>query len=80
MLSADNQKAVEFLPNDFYARKIVDANAKNSRADINIVNIPKETLGFVNVGKYRISQSMEHMPLVRNIEIVLISRPLVRHF
>jgi hypothetical protein len=80
MLSADNQKAVEFMPNDTYSKKNLYAIARKSRADINIVNIPKETLGFVNVGKYRISQSMEHMPLVRNIGINLISRPFVRHF
>jgi len=70
LLSAEDQNAVEFLPNDSYARKILDANAEKSIADINIVNIPKETLEFVNVGKYRISQSMEHMPLLLEQKVV----------
>ncbi|VEU33475.1 unnamed protein product [Pseudo-nitzschia multistriata] len=31
---------------------------------MSVVTIPKEVLGFVNVGTYRIAQSMEHMPLL----------------
>lgn len=68
--STDSQKAVEFMPNHTYAKKFLDANAIKSRADINIVNIPKETFGFVNIGNYRISQSMEHMPLLLEQKVV----------
>jgi hypothetical protein len=59
MSSTGDKTAIEFIPNDEYSKK---------DAGINIVTIPKETLEFVNVGKYRVSQSMEHMPLVRSIE------------
>ena len=71
IVSTDNQKAVavDFIPNKAYTKKyIYPEDGTKSRIDMNVVNIPKEILGFVKVGKYRISQSMEHMPLVRKIE------------
>ena len=33
-----------------------------------ILDIPKETVEFVNVGTYRISQYMQHMPMVSVFE------------
>ena len=48
-----------------YAKKFQDEVDAKSRSDITIVNIPKDTLQFVNVGTYRFSESMDHMPLVR---------------
>lgn len=57
--SSDNQETVDIIPDGTYAKKDSDATT---------VNIPKETLEFVNLGTYRISQSMEHMPLVRKME------------
>lgn len=68
--STDNQKAVEFLPNKKYAKKLLDGNDAKSRSNISIVDIPKETLGFVNVGNYRISQSLDHMPLMLEQKVV----------
>ena len=71
MSSTEDQKSVGFRPNEPYAKKLEDDTDMKSRADVNIVNIPKENLGFVNLGSYHISQSMEHMPLVRIIEVNL---------
>lgn len=61
MSSTGDKTAIEFIPNDEYSKK---------DAGINIVTIPKETLEFVNVGKYRVSQSMEHMPLLLEQKVV----------
>ena len=72
MSSTEDQKSVDFTPNETYTKKTED--------DINVVNIPKETLEFVNLGNYRISQSMEHMPLVRIIEVNSISRTVSKKF
>ena len=63
--STGNQSDVDFTPNDTYAKKCASAGNDSSRIGTNVVKIPKDILGFVTVGKYRISQSMEHMPLVR---------------
>ena len=57
--STDNQETVDIIPDGIYAKKDSDATT---------VNIPKETVEFVNLGTYRISQSMEQMTLVRKIE------------
>eukprot|EP00533_Pseudo-nitzschia_delicatissima_P010565 CAMPEP_0116103494 /NCGR_PEP_ID=MMETSP0327-20121206/13914_1 /TAXON_ID=44447 /ORGANISM="Pseudo-nitzschia delicatissima, Strain B596" /LENGTH=317 /DNA_ID=CAMNT_0003595607 /DNA_START=37 /DNA_END=990 /DNA_ORIENTATION=+ len=59
--SSDNQETVDIIPDGTYAKKDSDATT---------VNIPKETLEFVNLGTYRISQSMEHMPLLLEQKVV----------
>lgn len=68
--STDNQKDVEFLPNKNCAKSVLDSDDTKPRANISIVEIPKETLGFVNVGNYRISQSLDHMPLMLEQKVV----------
>jgi len=67
--STDNQKVVNFTPNDTYTKKYI-SEAKSEKLERNIVRIPKDILGFVTVGKYRISQSMEHMPLLLEQKVV----------
>ena len=66
--STDNRKHVDFIPNNAYAKKYIHPEGKKARTEKNVVKIPKDIQGFVKVGKYHISQSMEHMPLVRKIE------------
>mmetsp|Transcript_24485 Transcript_24485/g.24731 ORF Transcript_24485/g.24731 Transcript_24485/m.24731 type:complete len:247 (-) Transcript_24485:1080-1820(-) len=62
--STDNQIAIDFSPNDKFT-KIFIPDGKIHGIEKNVVKIPKEILGFMTIGKYRISQSMAHMPLVR---------------
>ena len=66
--STDNQNDVDFTPNDTYAKK---CTPRGKDIGMNVIKIPKDILGFVTVGKYRILQSMEHMPLVRKIDMVI---------
>ena len=63
--SNDSHKALDFISNNTYAKKFHDPDDEKNGITTNVVNVPKEVLGFVTVGKYRLSQSMEHMPLVR---------------
>mmetsp|Transcript_5053 Transcript_5053/g.12916 ORF Transcript_5053/g.12916 Transcript_5053/m.12916 type:complete len:326 (+) Transcript_5053:127-1104(+) len=68
--SADDSEFIDFKPNKKYANKFTDENGRISKANISIVNIPKETFGFVDIGCYRVSQSMEHMPLLLEQKVV----------
>lgn len=68
--STKNDESIEFTPNKPYAKKNSDKNGQESKANIYIVNVPKETLGFVNVGTYRVTQSMEHLPLLLEQKVV----------
>eukprot|EP00532_Pseudo-nitzschia_australis_P004450 CAMPEP_0168183644 /NCGR_PEP_ID=MMETSP0139_2-20121125/12713_1 /TAXON_ID=44445 /ORGANISM="Pseudo-nitzschia australis, Strain 10249 10 AB" /LENGTH=326 /DNA_ID=CAMNT_0008105007 /DNA_START=121 /DNA_END=1101 /DNA_ORIENTATION=- len=66
----DNQNGFDFTPNDTYAKELGEPKGKNSKFDTHVVSISKESLGFVNVGQYRIVQSMDHMPLLLEQKVV----------
>mmetsp|Transcript_935 Transcript_935/g.1998 ORF Transcript_935/g.1998 Transcript_935/m.1998 type:complete len:319 (-) Transcript_935:395-1351(-) len=68
--SATNETSIDFTPNDTYTKVPGEPNGEKPKVDANIVTIPKEILGFVKVGTYRISQSMEHMPLLLEQKVV----------
>mmetsp|Transcript_3027 Transcript_3027/g.3602 ORF Transcript_3027/g.3602 Transcript_3027/m.3602 type:complete len:382 (+) Transcript_3027:183-1328(+) len=67
--STDNQIAIDFSPNDKFT-KIFIPDGKIHGIEKNVVKIPKEILGFMTIGKYRISQSMAHMPLLLEQKVV----------
>ncbi len=66
--STDKKVALDFTLNETYKKKVEDEKKEESKSDIAIVEVPKETVEFVNIGSYRISQNMEHMPLVSIVE------------
>mmetsp|Transcript_17075 Transcript_17075/g.39005 ORF Transcript_17075/g.39005 Transcript_17075/m.39005 type:complete len:338 (+) Transcript_17075:97-1110(+) len=68
--SNDSHKALDFISNNTYAKKFHDPDDEKNGITTNVVNVPKEVLGFVTVGKYRLSQSMEHMPLLLEQKVV----------
>lgn len=65
----DNNKAVDFIPNDVYTTKCV-SGTNNPGTEKSFIKIPKDIIGFVTVGTYRISQSMQHMPLLLEQKVV----------
>ena len=69
--SAEDNELTDFTPNKTYAKTYTDENGRIPKlhTHTSIVNVPKETLGFVKVGTYRVSQSIDHMPLVRSLFI-----------
>ena len=72
--STDNKAAVDFTPKGAYTKKAEGGNGA-------ILDIPKEAVEFVDVGTYRISQYMQHMPMVSVIEAEQIdSFFLSKHF
>jgi hypothetical protein len=57
---------IEFIPNETYTKTyptIGNGNKNGSKVDV--VRIPKDIVGFVNIGKYHFTETVEHMPLVR---------------
>lgn len=62
--STAKKATFDFTPNALYTKKAEDEKKEETKSNIAIVEVPKDTVQFVNVGTYRISQNMEHMPLV----------------
>ena len=62
--STAKKATFDFTPNATYSKKAEDEKKEETKSNIAIVEVPKDTVQFVNVGTYRISQNMEHMPLV----------------
>ena len=52
---------VDFTPNDTFAKTYA---SESKQSKINVIKIPKSTVGFVSVGKYKLSETVNHMPLV----------------
>eukprot|EP00536_Pseudo-nitzschia_multiseries_P006514 jgi/Psemu1/324368/estExt_fgenesh1_pg.C_1390018 len=65
-----NETGFVFTPNDTYAKALGEPEGEKRKIHTTVVTIPKEILGFVKVGTYRMSQSMEHMPLLLEQKVV----------
>lgn len=77
--STDKKVELDFTLNETYKKKVEDEKKEESNSDIAIVEVPKETVEFVKIGTYRISQNMEHMPLVSILEAEQIDSFLRRY-
>ena len=58
---------ISFIPNDTFAKSYAKKGA-NDR--INVIKIPKSLVGFVTVGKYKLSEDINHMPMVRRVKSI----------
>jgi len=56
---------VKFTPSDTFAKSYA---TKGGKSNVNVIKIPKSTLGFVKVGKYMLKERVSHMPLVRALD------------
>lgn len=54
--------AVDFIPNNGHAKVY---KSKDQTKKVTVIKIPKNTVGFVNVGKYKVKETINHFPLVR---------------
>ena len=59
-----------YKPNPTYSKAYGGGDKKKndgsalSSSPINVVKIPKNVIGFVNVGSYTMAEDVDHMPLV----------------
>ena len=59
------QEEIEFQANELYTKEFM---SKESR--VNVVKIPKDIVGFVNVGTYNVLSKVKHMPLLLEQKVV----------
>lgn len=49
---------LDFMPNETFTEM------NGQKTNVNVIKIPKSTIGFVTAGKYKITETIDHMPLV----------------
>jgi hypothetical protein len=59
--AATSGAKVEFVPNETFTKMYT---TKAQKAKVKVIKIPKSTVGFVTAGKYKITETIDHMPLV----------------
>jgi hypothetical protein len=61
--SSPSGAIVEFTPNKTFSKSYTTRGPKSK---VNVIKIPKSTVGFVTIGKYKFTETVDHMPLVCN--------------
>jgi hypothetical protein len=65
---------LDFTPNDTYTKIY---KTQGQQAQVHVIKIPKSVVGYVEVGKYMISETVDHMPMVCFCSVL--GTPLCEH-